>query len=76
MTQKIADRDILTDRRESGRDRRFMSDRRSSVLPNLTSNLRRVAIKDRRCGVADRRRQNQASVTPHLLSGLLIGWRH
>lgn len=75
MVQKKADPDTSIDRRESNRDRRFIGDRRSSVLPNLTSNLRRFAVKDRRCGVTDRRMQNQATVKPHLICGLLIGWR-
>ena len=76
MVQKTANANISSDRRESRRDRRFVSDRRSSVLPNLTDNLRRIAVRDRRCGITDRRVQNQATVRPHLMCGLLIGWRH
>ncbi len=49
------------DRRVAKRDRRLFGDRRSSVLPNLTDHSRRIAMKDRRSGVEDRRVRSQVT---------------
>ena len=49
------------DRRASTRDRRFFGDRRSSILPNLTDESRRVTVTDRRSRYVDRRMQQRVS---------------
>lgn len=49
------------DRRASTRDRRFFGDRRSSILPNLTDDSRRITITDRRSRYVDRRMQERVT---------------
>lgn len=51
----------MVDRRASTRDRRFFGDRRSSILPNLSDESRRITVTDRRSRFVDRRMQRRVS---------------
>ena len=51
----------MLDRRASRRDRRLSGDRRSSVLPNLSDESRRITMIIRRSRFIDRRMQQHVS---------------